>query len=46
MTVSFRGPSNNAAGDGGASAVRKIALVGNPNVGKSVIFNAAYRAER
>jgi len=39
MSVSLRGQSK-SLGDSGSLQFRKIALVGNPNVGKSVIFNA------
>jgi ferrous iron transport protein B len=41
MTVSVRGHFKHIGGDGPQrSPIRKIALAGNPNVGKSVIFNA------
>lgn len=41
MTVSIRGPAKQSGGDDDSVASSlKIALVGNPNVGKSVIFNA------
>ncbi|HEY9715764.1 MAG TPA: FeoB small GTPase domain-containing protein, partial [Chroococcales cyanobacterium] len=41
MTVSVRGPNRHTDGDdGGRASLLRIALAGNPNVGKSVIFNA------
>jgi len=41
VTVSTRGPFKRIGGDGSQGlTTKKIALAGNPNVGKSVIFNA------
>src|SRR5512138_1266864 len=40
MALFKQKPSCHATASGSTGAVKKVALVGNPNVGKSVLFNA------